>query len=223
MRRRFDEVRPTTLLQAEGYTGCHCSSIKRNGYNSTHFESYCTLRTRYHPAVKRNVLRQPGSHEYTNMQRFGLPPPAPFRLSSSSHRGNLSKYDRSSPSAEHCFTGLRSLWLAVPPGLTGGTFVDTPVKQGWCYVVKARVFHEVASPSAGKNKGPEAELTTRLALWDMRDLKKMSTPAMKRGQWEVSEGRTNRGLCVVLWFYFDIFEEEYDDGESPRRYRYMGT
>lgn len=49
---------------------------------------------------------------------------------------------RCSTSPARCFTGLRSLFLTVPPGLTGGAFVDTPVKQGWLYVVKAKVFHE---------------------------------------------------------------------------------
>lgn len=91
---------------------------------------------------------------------------------------------------ERCFTGLRSLWLTVPPGLKGGAFVDTPVKRGWVYVVKARVFHEEeeeeASRSAGNSKGPEVGLTTRLALWDMLDVTEMSAPATKRGEWEVT-------------------------------------
>lgn len=125
-------------------------------------------------------------------------PPALLHPSFSSRRGNLSNYHRCSPTAKHCFTGLYSLWLAVPPGLTGGTFVDTPVKQGWCYVVKARFFHEDASSSAGKNKGPEAELATRLVLWDMRDLKRMSTPAKKRGQWEVGEEERAMIVCVSV-------------------------
>ncbi|CAM9846328.1 unnamed protein product, partial [Laminaria digitata] len=108
---------------------------------------------------------------------------------------------RCSPSPARCFSGVQSLCLNVPPGLTGGAFVDTPAKQGWLYVAKARVFHEnEASPSASasaatmKNqRQPEEEeeevevVTTRLVLWDMRDGKETSVPATKMGEWEPLE------------------------------------
>lgn len=88
--------------------------------------------------------------------------------------------------------------------------MDTPVKAGWLYVVKAKVFHEgeeatqdasVAGAGAGRKgsklaimtnwaagrKGSKSTaVTTRLVLWDMRDTKEMSAPAVKTGEWEVS-------------------------------------
>ncbi len=89
--------------------------------------------------------------------------------------------------------------------------MDTPVKEGWLYVVKARVFHdregatqasaESGSAEATGRKGSKVSLrtswaagrkaskstavTTRLMLWDMRDGKEMSAPAVKTGEWEV--------------------------------------
>lgn len=87
--------------------------------------------------------------------------------------------------------------------------MDTPVKEGWLYVVKAKVFHAGAEAtqdpavagagaarkrsklamttnwvSVRKGSKPEA-VTTRLVLWDMRDAKEMSAPAVKTGEWEV--------------------------------------
>ncbi|CAM9833331.1 unnamed protein product [Ectocarpus fasciculatus] len=131
------------------------------------------------------------------------PPPAPHRCS---------------PSPTRCFTGLRSLCLVVPAGLAGGAYVDTPVKDGWLYVVKAKVFHEEegagdgdgdgdgdgAGPGAegagrkgsrlaamtgwtARRKGSKSNVTTRLVLWDMRDGKEMSAPAVKTGEWEALE------------------------------------
>ncbi|CAN0188560.1 unnamed protein product [Scytosiphon promiscuus] len=129
---------------------------------------------------------------------------------------------RCSLSTARCFTGLRSLYLTLPPGLTGGAYVDTPVKQGWLYVVKAKVFHENEASSApaipgaeagggaagpgvsaaerkgsalsamtswatGRKGSAKAAITTRLVLWDMRDGKEMSAPAVKTGEWEALE------------------------------------
>lgn len=85
---------------------------------------------------------------------------------------------RCSLSVVRCFTGLRSLCLTIPPGLVGGAYVDTPVKEGWLYIVKARVFHEAVPPH-------EVGEETRLTLWDMRDLKEASPPAEMSGEWEV--------------------------------------
>lgn len=127
------------------------------------------------------------------------PPPAPHRCS---------------PSPTRCFTGLRSLCLVVPAGLAGGAYVDTPVKDGWLYVVKAKVFHEEEGAGGGagagdgagegaegagrkgsrlaamtgwtaRRKGSKSNVTTKLVLWDMRDGKEMSAPAVKTGEWEV--------------------------------------
>eukprot|EP00903_Cladosiphon_okamuranus_P006046 g5963.t1 len=118
---------------------------------------------------------------------------------------------RCSLTPTRCYTGLQSLCLTVPPGLVGGAYVDTPVKEGWLYVVKAKVFHEgedptedpsIAGAGAGRKgsklermtnwaagrKGSKPEsVTTRLVLWDMRDGKEMSAPAVKTGEWEELE------------------------------------
>ncbi|CAM9535261.1 unnamed protein product [Ectocarpus sp. 12 AP-2014] len=119
---------------------------------------------------------------------------------------------RCSPSPTRCFTGLRSLCLVVPAGLAGGAYVDTPVKEGWLYVVRAKVFHEEEGGGGGGGAGAEAEgagrkgsrlammtgwtagrkgsksnVTTRLVLWDMRDGKETSAPAVKTGEWEALE------------------------------------
>lgn len=146
-------------------------------------------------------------------------------------RGPAASSHRCSPSPARYYTGLRSLHLPVPPGLTGGAYVDAPVKQGWLYVVKAKIFHEneatlalaaaaavpgTEAAGAGVNVGSgvstagrksstasvmtswtagrkelantAAAITTRLVLWDMRDGKEMSAPAVKTGEWEVSRG-----------------------------------
>lgn len=89
--------------------------------------------------------------------------------------------------------------------------MDTPVKEGWLYVVKAKVFHDRedatrdsaesgsaeatgrkgsklslrASWAAGRKASKPSPVTTRLMLWDMRDGKEMSAPAVKTGEWEV--------------------------------------
>lgn len=142
------------------------------------------------------------------MNAMLVPPPAPHRCS---------------PSPTRCFTGLRSLCLVVPAGLAGGAYVDTPVKDGWLYVVKAKVFHEEEGAGAGDGAGAEVEgagrkgsrlavmtgwtagrkisksnVTTRLVLWDMRDGKEMSAPAVKTGEWEVgSAAKDERSLGVA--------------------------
>lgn len=81
------------------------------------------------------------------------------------------------------------------------------MKEGWLYVVKAKVFHEgedaTQDPSvagacrkgsklarmthwaAGRKDSKPTAITTRLVLWDMRDGKEMSAPAVKTGEWEV--------------------------------------
>ncbi|CAM9314056.1 unnamed protein product [Pylaiella littoralis] len=135
---------------------------------------------------------------------------------------------RCSPSSTRCYTGLRSLRLTVPSGLAGGAYVDTPVKEGWLYIVKVKVFreqqqtHEEATqaPSSAGGTGSgggaapsgrtgsrltsmeskratgrkgstttsaAAAVTTRLVLWDLRDMKEMSAPAVKTGEWETLE------------------------------------
>lgn len=110
-----------------------------------------------------------------------------------------------SPSPVRCFTGVQSLCLIVPPGLTGGAFVDAPAKKGWLYVAKARVFHEEAPGSTNETKQeqqPEVS-ATRLVLWDMRDGKEASAPATKRGEWEVRK-RCDSGrrgdFCIFFFF-----------------------
>lgn len=85
------------------------------------------------------------------------------------------------PSRTRCYTGLRSLRMTVPPGLMGGAFINTTVKEGWLYVVKARVFHEEAPPTDALG----LSMATRLVLWDMRDVKEASMPAKQYGEWEV--------------------------------------
>lgn len=86
------------------------------------------------------------------------------------------------PSPVRCYSGIQSLCIVVPPGLTGGAFVDAPAREGWLYVARARIFHEEAPPSSSAEQ-PEAG--TRLVLWDMRDGKETSVPATKMGEWEV--------------------------------------
>ena len=89
--------------------------------------------------------------------------------------------------------------------------MDTPVKEGWLYVVKAKIYHEredatqvLAGPGsagvtgrkgskmavrmswvAGRKESKSTAVTTRLMLWDMLDVKEMSAPAVKTGEWEV--------------------------------------
>lgn len=87
--------------------------------------------------------------------------------------------------------------------------MDTPVKEGWLYVVKAKVFHDgeeatqgssvdgagagrkgsklvmLTNWAAGRKGSKSTAVTTRLVLWDMRDTKEMSAPAVKTGEWEV--------------------------------------
>lgn len=103
--------------------------------------------------------------------------------------------------------------------------MDTPVKEGWLYVVKAKVFHEEEGGGAGAGdgaaaeaegagrkgsrlammtgwtagrKGSKSKVTTRLVLWDMRDGKEMSAPAVKTGEWEVGAAANHeRSLGVA--------------------------
>lgn len=62
--------------------------------------------------------------------------------SSAHHPPTHPSSHRCFPSSARCYTGLQSLCLTVPSGLAGGAYVDTPVKTGWLYIVKVRVFRE---------------------------------------------------------------------------------
>lgn len=111
-------------------------------------------------------------------------------------------HDRCSPSPIRCYSGVRSLCLVSPAGLAGGAFVDTPVKEGWLYVLKARVYHEdpfVLIGSKSSNIPEEAAATcgARLVLWDKQDGKVISEPATKSGEWEVT----------MFLFYFAFVDD----------------